>query len=73
MRDDEAAERERLEALSAALKDKIASLKDELEEMTQLYEACSGEIHAHRDHQEELASHVEDLVAFYTSYNSTHQ
>ncbi|KAJ7318089.1 hypothetical protein DFH08DRAFT_789896 [Mycena albidolilacea] len=63
MRDDEAAERERLEALSAALKDKIASLKDELEEMTQLYEACSGEIHAHRDRQEELASHVEDLVA----------
>jgi DNA repair exonuclease SbcCD ATPase subunit len=31
--------------------------------MTQLYEACSGEIHAHRDRQEELASHVEDLVA----------
>ncbi|KAJ7083699.1 hypothetical protein B0H15DRAFT_940158 [Mycena belliarum] len=63
LRDDEAAERDRLEALSAALKDKIASVKDELEEMTQLYEACSGEIHAHRDRQEELASHVEDLVA----------
>ncbi|KAJ7658940.1 hypothetical protein B0H17DRAFT_1171833 [Mycena rosella] len=63
LRDDEAAERDRLEALSAALKDKIAALKAELEEMTQMYEACSGEIHAHRDRQEELASHVEDLVA----------
>ncbi|KAJ6475803.1 hypothetical protein C8R47DRAFT_669678 [Mycena vitilis] len=62
IRDDEAAERERLEALSAALKDKIAALKAELEEMTQLYEDCSSEIHAHRDRQEELASHVEDLV-----------
>ncbi|KAJ7471324.1 hypothetical protein B0H11DRAFT_2283347 [Mycena galericulata] len=45
MREDEAAERERLEALTAALKDKIASLKAELEDMTQMYEACSGEIH----------------------------
>ncbi|KAJ7713473.1 hypothetical protein DFH07DRAFT_1068670 [Mycena maculata] len=62
LREDEAAERERLEALSAALKDKIASLKAELEDMTQLYETCSSEIHAHRDRQEELASHVEDLV-----------
>ncbi|KAK7023033.1 Cnn-1N domain-containing protein [Favolaschia claudopus] len=62
MRDDEAAERDRLEALSAALKDKITALKIELEEMTQLYETCSADIHAHRDRQEELASHVEDLV-----------
>ncbi|KAJ6567603.1 hypothetical protein DFH09DRAFT_1261407 [Mycena vulgaris] len=64
MRDDEAAERDRLEALAAASKTcKIASLKAELDEMTQLYETCSSEIHAHRARQEELASHVEDLVA----------
>ncbi|KAJ7432985.1 hypothetical protein B0H11DRAFT_2377604 [Mycena galericulata] len=31
--------------------------------MTQMYEACTSEIHAHRNRQEELASHVKDLVA----------
>ncbi|KAJ7458420.1 hypothetical protein FB451DRAFT_1182618 [Mycena latifolia] len=41
---------------------KIAILKAELE-ITQLYEACSDEIQAHHDRQEELASHAEDLVA----------
>ncbi|KAJ7583262.1 hypothetical protein C8J56DRAFT_953479 [Mycena floridula] len=61
LREDEAAERERLEALSAALKDKLASLKAQLEEMTDMYETCTQEIHAHRERQEQLAQHVEDL------------
>ncbi|KAJ7906695.1 hypothetical protein B0H13DRAFT_1880380 [Mycena leptocephala] len=37
--------------------------RPELEGMTQLNKVCSGEIHEHRDRQERLASHVEDLVA----------
>ncbi|KAF9045716.1 hypothetical protein BDZ89DRAFT_1058679 [Hymenopellis radicata] len=61
-REDDAAERERLEAISAALKEKVAALKDELEEVTEAYETCSQEIHAHRSRQEELAQHVENLV-----------
>ncbi|KAF8891382.1 hypothetical protein BD779DRAFT_1514947 [Infundibulicybe gibba] len=62
LRDEETSERERLEALSAALKEKIASLKAQLQEMTEMYESCSEEIHAHRARQEELARHVDDLV-----------
>lgn len=30
--------------------------------MTEMYEACSNEIHAHRSRQEELAQHAADLV-----------
>ncbi|KAG6810609.1 hypothetical protein H0H92_011161 [Tricholoma furcatifolium] len=56
------AEQERLEALVVALKEKIASVKAELQEMTEMYETCNSEIHAHRSRQEELARHVEDLV-----------
>lgn len=41
---------------------KIASLKDELQHVSSMYEACSQEIHAHRERQEELAQHVEQLV-----------
>lgn len=41
---------------------KIAQLKDELAEMTDMYEKCNNEIHAHRSRQEELAAHVEELV-----------
>jgi len=37
-------------------------LKDELQEMTELYETHAQDIHAHRARQEELARHVEDLV-----------
>ncbi|KAG6866142.1 hypothetical protein C0991_008095 [Blastosporella zonata] len=62
LHEDEAAERERLEALVTALKEKIASLKVDLQETTEMYEACNTEIHAHRSRQEELARHVEDLV-----------
>ncbi|KAG6901196.1 hypothetical protein C0995_015479 [Termitomyces sp. Mi166 len=62
LREDDEIERERLEALVAALKEKIASVKAELQETTEMYEACNAEIHAHRSRQEELARHVEDLV-----------
>ena len=31
--------------------------------MTEMYETCSQDIHAHRSRQEELAQHVEELVA----------
>ncbi|KAH9061156.1 hypothetical protein EDB87DRAFT_1612256 [Lactarius vividus] len=61
-REDEMVERERLEALTAALKEKVAHLKDELQEVTQLYEESNQDIRAHRARQEELARHVEDLV-----------
>ncbi|ETW85083.1 hypothetical protein HETIRDRAFT_470129 [Heterobasidion irregulare TC 32-1] len=62
IREDEAVERDRLEALAAALKEKVTVLKDDLEEMTHLYETCNQDISAHRARQEELAHHVEDLV-----------
>ncbi|KAI0300120.1 hypothetical protein B0F90DRAFT_1725156 [Multifurca ochricompacta] len=61
-REDEMVERERLEALAAALKEKVAYLKNELQETTRLYEACNQEILSYRTRQEELARHVEDLV-----------
>ncbi|KAI9457601.1 hypothetical protein BJY52DRAFT_1426638 [Lactarius psammicola] len=61
-REDEMVERERLEALTAALKEKVAHLKGELQETTQLYEESNQDIRAHRARQEELARHVEDLV-----------
>jgi len=38
-------------------------LKGELQNTTEMYEACSQDIHAHRSRQEELARHVEDLVS----------
>ncbi|KAL0569917.1 hypothetical protein V5O48_012048 [Marasmius crinis-equi] len=62
MREDEADERERLEQLVAALKEKLATLKQELDEMTEAYETCSEKIHAHLTREEELATHVESLV-----------
>jgi len=37
-------------------------LKDELQQVSGMYETCSQEIHAHRARQEELAQHVEHLV-----------
>ena len=42
---------------------KIADLKEQLQNMTEMYETCSQDIHAHRSRQEELAQHVEDLVS----------
>lgn len=41
---------------------KIADLKDELQQRIELYESLSKDVHAHRERQEELAAHVEDLV-----------
>ena len=41
---------------------KVSALKSQLQEITEMYETCSQEIHAHRSRQEELAGHVEDLV-----------
>lgn len=51
-----------LQLFSDLILQKIASLKDQLEEMTEAYEACSRDIHEHRSRQEELAQHVENLV-----------
>ncbi|KIM80005.1 hypothetical protein PILCRDRAFT_9893, partial [Piloderma croceum F 1598] len=42
---------------------KLASVKALLQEMTDLYEQCSQDILVHRCRREELARHVEDLVA----------
>ncbi|KIM79987.1 hypothetical protein PILCRDRAFT_9877, partial [Piloderma croceum F 1598] len=42
---------------------KPASVKAQLQEMTDLYEQWSQDILAHRSRQEELARHVENLVA----------
>ncbi|KAI6111402.1 hypothetical protein F5141DRAFT_1114485 [Pisolithus sp. B1] len=60
--EDEAVERERLEALAAALKEKVNTLKMQLQDLQGLYEKTCADIHAHRSRQEELAQHVEDLV-----------
>ena len=46
-----------------AIFQKLTGVKARLQEMTEMYEQCSEEIHAHRSRQEELARHVEDLVA----------
>ncbi|KAF8806084.1 hypothetical protein BYT27DRAFT_7339311 [Phlegmacium glaucopus] len=73
MREEETAERERLEALSAALKEKISTLKEELKHMTEMYETCSQDIHAHRSRQEELAQHVEELVSQLQSERSARE
>ncbi|KAJ3891908.1 hypothetical protein GG344DRAFT_46365 [Lentinula edodes] len=62
MKEEDDAERERLETLAAALKEKLTKLKAELDEMTEMYETCRQDIHAHRSRQEELATHVETLV-----------
>ncbi|KAF8635594.1 hypothetical protein AX15_000239 [Amanita polypyramis BW_CC] len=62
VQNDEAAEREHLETLCATLRDKIAVLKSQLQQVTEAYESTSQEIGEYRSKQEELARHVEDLV-----------
>ncbi|KAI0728881.1 hypothetical protein C8Q72DRAFT_832456 [Fomitopsis betulina] len=62
LREDDAVERERLEALSAALKDKVADLKAQLEEMHDLIDSRDQDISAYKARSEELAHHVERLV-----------
>ncbi|CAK5262180.1 unnamed protein product [Mycena citricolor] len=61
--DDDGAEREGLEGLVAALKEKMTGLKTELADMTAAFEESNEVILGHRARQEELATHVEDLVS----------
>ncbi|KAL4245899.1 hypothetical protein ABKN59_009564 [Abortiporus biennis] len=62
IRSDEAVERERLEALTAALKEKVAGLKSQLDELSDLYEERNQEALDLRSHKDELAQHIENLV-----------
>ncbi|KIJ63400.1 hypothetical protein HYDPIDRAFT_92649 [Hydnomerulius pinastri MD-312] len=62
LREDDAVEQERLQALAAALKEKVNTLKTQLQDLQDLYDQTCQDIHAHRSRQEELARHVEDLV-----------
>ncbi|TFY52354.1 hypothetical protein EVJ58_g10065, partial [Rhodofomes roseus] len=55
LREDEAVERERLEALASALKEKVAGLKAQLEEMHDLIDARDHDIATYRARSEELA------------------
>ncbi|KIY62153.1 hypothetical protein CYLTODRAFT_361928 [Cylindrobasidium torrendii FP15055 ss-10] len=61
-RDEDDSERERLEGVANALREKVAGLKDELQEMADSYDAATREIEASRNKQEELAQHIENLV-----------
>ncbi|THH06408.1 hypothetical protein EW146_g9618 [Bondarzewia mesenterica] len=67
MREDEAIERERLEALAAALKETVADVKGELDEMTQEREAREGAEadveKAERDHDTALRGERRTLEA----------
>ncbi|KAI1785614.1 hypothetical protein LXA43DRAFT_1036902 [Ganoderma leucocontextum] len=62
VREDEAHERDRLEQLAAALKQKVAQLKADLQEVTDLYNARDAEAREHRLRKEELAQHIEKVV-----------
>ncbi|KAG8219163.1 hypothetical protein J3R82DRAFT_4931 [Butyriboletus roseoflavus] len=62
LREDDVVERERLEALAAALKEKVNTLKTQLQDLQDLYDQTCQDILVHRSRQEELARHVEDLV-----------
>ncbi|KAG2744093.1 hypothetical protein P692DRAFT_20821421 [Suillus brevipes Sb2] len=55
-------ERETLEALASALKDKVSGLKSQLQDPQELYDQSLQNMYAHRACQEELAGHIEDLV-----------
>ncbi|KAI0363416.1 hypothetical protein BV20DRAFT_145345 [Pilatotrama ljubarskyi] len=61
LQEDEAEERDRLEQLAAALK-QVASLKADLEELTELYNTRDAEAQEHRARKEELAQHIEKVV-----------
>jgi hypothetical protein len=52
---------------------KLALVKAQLQEMTDLYKQCSQDILAHHSCQEELAQHVEDLVAEVRRECETHK
>ncbi|GJJ11520.1 hypothetical protein Clacol_005753 [Clathrus columnatus] len=57
------ADRESLETITAALKEKLSSTKAQLQESTALYEQCHQEILVHRAREEELGRHAEALAA----------
>ncbi|KAF8638841.1 hypothetical protein AX17_001899 [Amanita inopinata Kibby_2008] len=61
-RDEGTAECERLEAMCAGFKEKIAGLKSQLQQISEAYETSSQEVDEHRARQEELARHIEELV-----------
>ncbi|KAK2460714.1 hypothetical protein APHAL10511_007184 [Amanita phalloides] len=73
IRNDNAAEREHLENLCAALKEKIVSLKSQLQQLTEAYESTSQVIDEYRSKQEELAQHVEGLVRSLDSERSSRE
>lgn len=56
-------ERERADMVLAALKEKLATAKEQQQEATELYEACKEQILQHREREEELARHAEELAA----------
>ncbi|KAG6375738.1 hypothetical protein JVT61DRAFT_2584 [Boletus reticuloceps] len=63
LREDDAVEQERLQILAAALKEKVSTLKTQLQDLHDLYDQTCQDVLAHRSRQEELARHAEDLVA----------
>ncbi|KAH8827898.1 hypothetical protein DL96DRAFT_1124588 [Flagelloscypha sp. PMI_526] len=63
VRDEEESERQRLEETVEALQDKLTSTKAELDETTILYQQLHTEIHSHRQRQDELATHIEELLS----------
>ncbi|KIJ55762.1 hypothetical protein M422DRAFT_240378 [Sphaerobolus stellatus SS14] len=63
VKEEAAVDRESLESVAAALKEKIVTAKAQLQEVSNLYEQCREEIVAHRARQEELAQHAEALAA----------
>ncbi|KAF8129354.1 hypothetical protein EV363DRAFT_1584743 [Boletus edulis] len=55
LREDDAVEQERLQALAAALKEKVSTLKTQLQDLHDLYDQTCQDVLAHRSRQEELA------------------
>ncbi|GJE88186.1 anucleate primary sterigmata protein B [Phanerochaete sordida] len=63
LREEDGVELERLEALSNALKEKVANLKEDLEDLQDQFEQKCQEANQAQASQEELAKHIENLVA----------
>ncbi|PSR73176.1 hypothetical protein PHLCEN_2v10953 [Hermanssonia centrifuga] len=62
LREDDAIERERLEKLSSVLKEKVADLTSQLEQLRDLYEAKRQDADDAHALKENLAQHIENLV-----------
>ncbi|KAF6764547.1 hypothetical protein DFP72DRAFT_1163472 [Ephemerocybe angulata] len=56
-------EKERSEAVGAALKEKNVALKTEIQDLADAYDQAQASISEHMARQEELATHIEALVA----------